>query len=72
MVWVSIFAKTGIVFAGAWYTGETAKQCQAKDLQAFTNNKIKVATYGSYVKPWALVPHQWASLSHRQKLLPLQ
>jgi hypothetical protein len=49
MVWVSIFATIGIVFAGAWYAGDTAKQWKAEDPQTFTDDEIKVATYGSYV-----------------------
>mmetsp|Transcript_37605 Transcript_37605/g.80219 ORF Transcript_37605/g.80219 Transcript_37605/m.80219 type:complete len:658 (-) Transcript_37605:105-2078(-) len=48
MVWISIFATIGIVFAGAWYAGDTATKWKAADPPAYTDDEIKVATYSSY------------------------
>lgn len=47
MVWVSVFATIGIVFAGAWYAGETATEWKAADPPVYTDDEIKVATYAS-------------------------
>mmetsp|Transcript_14870 Transcript_14870/g.25406 ORF Transcript_14870/g.25406 Transcript_14870/m.25406 type:complete len:555 (+) Transcript_14870:337-2001(+) len=48
MVWVSILGTIAIVFAGAWYAGDTAKQWKAADPPIYTEQEINVATYGSY------------------------
>jgi len=48
MVWISIFATVGIVFAGAWYAGDTASQWKVQDPPKYTDDEIKVATYSSY------------------------
>ena len=49
MVWASIFLTVGIVFAGAWYAGDTAKQWEAADPPKYTEDEIRVATIASYV-----------------------
>ena len=48
MVWCSIFATIGIIFAGAWYTGDKANQWKTADPKTYTDKEINVATYGSY------------------------
>jgi len=48
MVWFSVFATIGIVFAGAWYAGETASQWKAADPPVYNEDEIKAATYASY------------------------
>lgn len=48
MVWLSIFATIGIVFAGAWYAGDTASQWKTAEPPKYTDDEIKVATYSSY------------------------
>jgi len=48
MVWCSIFATIGIIFAGAWYTGDKANQWKTADPPTYTDKEINVATYGSY------------------------
>lgn len=48
MVWASVFATVGIVFAGAWYAGRTATEWAAADPPAYTDDEIQVATYASY------------------------
>ena len=49
MVWFSIFATVGIVFAGAWYAGDQASQWKNADPPKYTDNEITIATYASYV-----------------------
>lgn len=48
MVWLSVLATPAIVFAGAWYAGDTAARWKAADPPVYTDDEIKVATYSSY------------------------
>mmetsp|Transcript_23549 Transcript_23549/g.51009 ORF Transcript_23549/g.51009 Transcript_23549/m.51009 type:complete len:660 (-) Transcript_23549:216-2195(-) len=49
MVWFSIFATVGIVFAGGWYAGNTATQWKTAEPPKYTADEIQVATIASYV-----------------------
>jgi hypothetical protein len=49
MVWASVFMSVAIFFVAGWYAGETATQWASADPPTFTEDEIKLATYGSYV-----------------------
>eukprot|EP00585_Thalassiosira_rotula_P006890 CAMPEP_0196143382 /NCGR_PEP_ID=MMETSP0910-20130528/13213_1 /TAXON_ID=49265 /ORGANISM="Thalassiosira rotula, Strain GSO102" /LENGTH=659 /DNA_ID=CAMNT_0041404827 /DNA_START=380 /DNA_END=2359 /DNA_ORIENTATION=+ len=48
MVWFSVFATIGIVFAGAWYAGDQATKWKTADPITQTESEINIATYSSY------------------------
>lgn len=49
MVWFSVFATVGIVFAGAWFAGDRASQWEVADPPIYTEDEIRIARIGSYV-----------------------